>query len=248
VPPIPDGPVEQIREHPAVEQVTVTPAVPSTGTGATVIGTIQTLWPTRFSGADLILFVDPGRGDEPLDDLEAAIRRDHPDAVVSIERFTQEDSFEEFEELFADDPKMVASVSAEVMPASVRILATSLDGVDEIDADYRDDPRIDEVIRIEPSFHAMQQVGTFLTEDLPDHEKVALTELARTAPEDLLPDVHTLIRAFPGPEALAMSHVIVGPDGDAAIPRRTWEETVPAVKRLEAFAIDRCGLRRTDGS
>ena len=245
VPPLPEHQADRIRERPGVENVVVVPPGPATGTAATVIGTIEALWPSRFVGTDLILFVRPERGDEPLEEIEAAIRRDHPDAVQSIELVSQQQALAEFDELFREDQNQIDSVSAAMLPASVRILATSMDGVDAIDEDYRDDPRINEIVRAQSGFLLMQQVGALLTEDLPGREGDALTELARTAPDALRPDVHALIRAFPAPDALAASRVVVGPGDDAAISRERWEETVPAADRLRDFAVETCGLRRT---
>ena len=74
---------------------------------------------SRWEDSDLIVFVDPDASHEEVD----AIRRGL-DTTVEIDGYTwvdRQESYDEFVELFADSPEMVAAVGPEILPESARV-------------------------------------------------------------------------------------------------------------------------------
>jgi hypothetical protein len=233
---------DAIEAEPNVEFAVVRQA--PTSDRPTVLDTLATMWPSRLAGSDLILWVRPGLGDEPLADLDAELRSEHGEALASVEVITQADALVEFRELFADDPT-ASSITADQLPASLRLIGTSEAGLQSIGNRFREDLRISEVTRIGAGFQVLERVSWFLGDDLPGQGRPALEALAATAPDELAPDVAALIQAFPTPDRLAVAERITGPGDDVAIARATWDQARPSVERIFADAEARCGLTAT---
>jgi hypothetical protein len=138
---------------------------------------------------------------------------------------------------------MISSITEEQLPANVKVLATTEDGLHALEDRYDGDPRITEVVRMGTGFEMLEQVRWFLGDDLPEQGRPALEALAASAPDDVAPDVAALIEVFPTPDRLAGAEHITGPGDSVAIPRDAWERARPSIEHLIADAEDRCGLQ-----
>lgn len=99
--------------------------------------------------------LEPGQGprcdapatDEQISQLRSAIALDEAVAEVRLE--TQEQAYERFEELFADQPELVESVTPETLAASLRITLVDDSPVDDIVSHYREFDGVEEVVATE---------------------------------------------------------------------------------------------------
>jgi cell division protein FtsX len=118
----------------------------STSTTSTTAGTTSTpVGPgtTCAPRVDVIVFLNPAVSDEAIQQAEASLRS--IDGVASLVLVSQQEAYEEFQRLFADNPDLVATVRPETLPPSFRLVlddpaaaetvrsrAETLDGVGQV--------------------------------------------------------------------------------------------------------------------
>lgn len=99
--------------------------------------------------------LEPGQGprcdapatDAEISQLRSALALDESVAEVRLE--TQQQAYERFEELFADQPELVESVTPDTLPASLRIGLVDGVPIDEIVNHYREFDGVEEVVATE---------------------------------------------------------------------------------------------------
>jgi cell division protein FtsX len=116
----------------------------------------------RWGDADVVLFFDPATETGVIEVVRAEVEA-RPD-VESVRYLDQDAAYEEFVELFADSPELVATVSPELLPASLRVLVQEddLERVDELASAFEDAAGVRDVV-VDP---AMLERTLGLTEAL----------------------------------------------------------------------------------
>jgi hypothetical protein len=104
---------------------------------------------------DLVVYLRPGIMPLQQEAIEEQLRNDA--LVVAVDFFDQQDAYDEFRALYANDPALIESVMPEVLPPSFR--------VDVVDHDMASAQTVAEVIR---AFPGVQRVDFGLPQALPE--------------------------------------------------------------------------------
>jgi cell division transport system permease protein len=70
-------------------------------------------------GVEFIVFMQPDAPQATIDAVRAEL--ESSPQVAEVDYFDQDDAFQEFQELFADEPELVESVTADILPPSFRV-------------------------------------------------------------------------------------------------------------------------------
>lgn len=89
---------------------------------------------------------------------------DNPEYIESIDYVTQEDAFEIYKEDFKDEPDLIDTITADVLPPSLGIRAKSIEDlstvIEQINEEKEKNPYIDEVWYFEDVLDTMQALST----------------------------------------------------------------------------------------
>jgi len=83
-------------------------------------------------GTALVVFVNPAVASDRIPEIQAALAA--VPGVVDITYVDQQQAYEEFARLFADDPDLVATVDPANLPASFRVVVDDPSSVDAVRA------------------------------------------------------------------------------------------------------------------
>ena len=188
---------------------------------------------TRWMNTDVIVFLEPWTPAEEIDRL-AALAESDPN-VLSVRIFGQDEAYEEFVEIFEQEPARIAAVSPEILPASLRMtVVDDSAGVATIEGDRHinrvhdrtasrvDDPAVDQLLRL---LTLPTGYGTRVT--TPGWVGLSL-RLADRAPEAIADDM-----------ALLEEHWRIGQTEDE-IDEPLDESTVAAARRVVAYYDTEC--------
>ncbi|GJM38603.1 MAG: cell division protein FtsX [Acidimicrobiales bacterium] len=107
-------------------------------------------------GIEFVVWMDP----EASEDQDANIRNslDSP-AIASWTYIDQQETFEEFKELFADTPEMIDVVTADILPPSYRVVPSNPDAdvVQELVTQFEDRPGVRDVVSADKTIRQIQQ-------------------------------------------------------------------------------------------
>lgn len=88
--------------------------------------------PDRWGRVDLVVFLEPGSPSDSLELIASDLAT--TDGVEEVEVFSQEQAFDEFAEMFADSPELVATVTPDLLPASIRVAMDEPDDIDRTES------------------------------------------------------------------------------------------------------------------
>ncbi len=109
-------------------------------------------------GVEFIVFMNPNATDAQIDAVRTELE-DNPQ-IRSAEFCDQECAYEEFQELFADDPQLIENVEPEILPPSFKVkpVDAETDSVEALGAVFETQPGVREVAF---SSEALKQVENF---------------------------------------------------------------------------------------
>ncbi len=88
----------------------------------------------------------------------------NPEYIENIEYVSQEDAFELYKEDFKDEPDLIDTITADVLPPSLSIRAKSVEDlstvIEEINQEKEKNPHVDEVWYFEDVLETMQALST----------------------------------------------------------------------------------------
>jgi cell division transport system permease protein len=114
-------------------------------------------------GIEFIIFMKPTATEDQISGLKTDL-----DANVGIESVSfvnQQQAYEEFRELFADSPEMIASVTPEVLPTSFRVepVDKSAETISALSESYKNRAGVKEVVSATDTIRLIQRFSEFLT-------------------------------------------------------------------------------------
>lgn len=187
----------------------------------------------QMQGIDLVVFIEPQVSDRRAVELREQAE-EHPD-VERVVWVDQDQAYEEFAELHAGNDELLESVTAEILPPSLRLVVRE-DAELPVD-EFEDEEGVFRVVvtaERHPFGTRMLENVTqpFLADDGPVAQfagtarTLRLSELVAAAPEELRADLVLLDEA--------MGSVAFGEEPPAG--------TTEAAQRLVDFAASTCGL------
>jgi cell division transport system permease protein len=107
-------------------------------------------------GVEFIVFLNPDATEQQIEAVRAELE-DNP-GVREFEYFDKHDAFLEFQELFADDPALLESVTEDILPPSFRVKPedTDTDAVNALGTVFEEQPGVKEV-----SSEAIDRIESF---------------------------------------------------------------------------------------
>ncbi len=133
---------------PTVIQATATPATDPAQVGVRA-------W---SPAVDLIVFLWPEAGNDDRDAVAEALADDA--RVESVEFIDQTQTLAEFQEIFADEPGLIANVTADDLPTSFRVTVRDPDTAAELRDDYRYHQGVREILLRQPEPGTPSTAGT----------------------------------------------------------------------------------------
>ncbi|QGG95774.1 permease-like cell division protein FtsX [Actinomarinicola tropica] len=199
------------------------------------------VWGTTSDGdaVDVIVFVNADATDEVRSELERRVRDDP--AAASVLAVSQEKAYEEFTDLFADDPEMLAAVSPEILPSSLRVGLTpeAADEPGEWARAWEDEPGVFRVVTDDVSLPGGVTVGESLTH---------LLTIASPGDVVAVPNpteaIDALVDAAPESIADDIAAIVAAGDGGGSVTLPTAEVTdslIQAARRIRDHADATCG-------
>lgn len=133
------------------------------GSGLMIRQGVQNAFQRWEGGIEFIIFMNPDATEEQIQSIE-----DELGSNPQIESFTfvdQEATYDEFVDLFSDQPNMVESVEAEDLPPSFRVIPTNTDAdfVSELGKNFEASAGVREVIFAADSIKQVQRVGAWIS-------------------------------------------------------------------------------------
>ena len=123
--------------------VTVMVSLALLGVGLLVEKQVDSSRDIFFSQVEVAVFLNDDITGEQRAELEESLRV-HP-VVASVEHESQEEAFAQFQELFDDQPSLLASVTPEMLPASFRLELTDPEEYAVVESAFREYEGVDEV-------------------------------------------------------------------------------------------------------
>ena len=123
--------------------VTVMVSLTLLGVGLLVEKQVDSARDVFFSQIEVAVFLEDDITNDQRAELEERLRV-HP-VVSSVEFESQDEAFEQFQELFEDQPSMLASVTPEMLPASFRLELTDPEEYAVVESAFREYEGVDEV-------------------------------------------------------------------------------------------------------
>lgn len=198
--------------------------------------------PTALRDHDVSVFLVPSVESASVESLRRTIEADDRirEPVVFVD---QQAAYDEFQELFADSPELVASVRPEDLPPSFRVDLVDDATTDTVAADYELEADVRQVtVRSDLGWRVIDAtLNPFLSTTpsgglgsvFDDESLDRLDELVDAAPGPVKEDVVSLAAAIRDDVA----------DGDDRLNATTAaDEQVAAAERVRDDAADRCGL------
>jgi cell division protein FtsX len=124
------------------------------GRSATTASSTSTTSTTSSSGTtcvprvDLIVFVNPAAGSAAVEAVEESLTE--TEGVASVTSVDQQEAYDEFLRLFADNPEAVANVRPEDLPPSFRLTLDDPQAADLVQADAESLDGVGQVIVPDP--------------------------------------------------------------------------------------------------
>jgi cell division transport system permease protein len=123
--------------------VTVTVSLALLGVGLLVQRQVEVARSVFFSQVEVAVYLDDGISETERSTLEQDLR-EHP-VVAGVDYESKEDAFTQFQDLFADNPSLLASVTPEMLPASFRVELTDAQQYAVVESAFREYPGVNEV-------------------------------------------------------------------------------------------------------
>jgi cell division transport system permease protein len=107
--------------------VICTIALCATMAGASILARsgIDTTLGRWADGVEFVVYLDPAAPPEDLERLRGTLEADP--SVRNVTEVTQAEAYDDYAELYADTPEMVEAVTADLLPASLRVAPTAAD-------------------------------------------------------------------------------------------------------------------------
>jgi hypothetical protein len=99
------------------------------------------------AGTEVLVFIDPTADLAAIDGIGDELVAD--ERVTSVVLVDQQEAYDEFRCLFADNPTVVAAMTVQTIPASYRVQIADPDQVAEVVLDTQALPGVQEVVRAE---------------------------------------------------------------------------------------------------
>ncbi|KAA0232936.1 MAG: Cell division protein FtsX [Acidimicrobiales bacterium] len=133
------------------------------GSGLMIRQGVQNAFQRWEGGIEFIIFMNPDATEEQVQSIE-----DELGSNPQIKDYTfvdQEETYDEFVELFSDQPNMVESVEAEDLPPSFRVIPTNTDAdfVSELGKNFEASAGVRRVIFAADSIKQVQRVGAWIS-------------------------------------------------------------------------------------
>ena len=114
-------------------------------------------------GIELIIFMDPKIQDAQRDALETKLA-DNPE-VDRFEYVDKKEAYEDFKDLFREQPEMIDTIKPEVLPTSFRVVPVNpeIASITALRNQYQDDAGVFEVVSADETIRRMQRLLGFLS-------------------------------------------------------------------------------------
>jgi cell division transport system permease protein len=114
-------------------------------------------------GIEFIIFMKPTATEDQIAGLKTDL--DANIGIESVSFVNQQQAYEEFRELFADSPEMIASVTPEVLPTSFRVepVDKSAETISALSESYKNRAGVKEVVSATDTIRLIQRFSEFLT-------------------------------------------------------------------------------------
>lgn len=114
-------------------------------------------------GIEFVIWMEPDASQNQTDSIRDAI--DNNPAIRDWTYVDQEQTFEEFRELFADEPELIQDASPEILPPSFRVVPANSDAdvVVELASQFQDRPGVAEVVSADQTIRDIQRLADQVT-------------------------------------------------------------------------------------
>jgi cell division transport system permease protein len=114
-------------------------------------------------GIELIIFMEPEVQEPQLDAVKVSLEK-NPE-VDRYEYLDKDDAFEDFKELYRDQPEMVSSITKDVLPTSFKVAPVNKDiaSITALRTQYANDAGVYQVVSADDTIRTMQSLFGFLS-------------------------------------------------------------------------------------
>ncbi|MDZ7675283.1 MAG: permease-like cell division protein FtsX [Acidimicrobiales bacterium] len=140
--------------------LTVAVSLSLVGAALLVRGAVDNATARWEGGIEFIVFLQPEASDDQTDAVERALG-DSPQ-VEGFSYVDQEETFQEFQDLFADSPQIVDTVSPDILPPSFRVVPTSkeADVISGLRTQFETQPGVREVVAATDTIRTIQNLSS----------------------------------------------------------------------------------------